>query len=251
MGVAMKSGMTAGAMALLLAAVSSDAEVVTMAFGEKIAPFCFPESNSGIELEVIGEALAYRGHILHPKYYPFARVPVAFKAGQVDAAMSDLGQDLTADGGNYGDPAVIYDNVFITLKSRNLEIKKPIDLNGLSIISFQGAVNRYPEWLGPAKAVGNYHEQNDQALQVLTLNEGRYDVVLSDRNIFKYFTLKLKKERGFSPKATQEHSFVTLNPMDYRPIFRSKKIRDDFNVGLKHVKESGRYQAIYDKYLKE
>jgi len=239
------------AMLFALVATCSTADVVSMAFGEKIPPFCFPESNTGIELEVIGEALAFRGHVLKPKYFPFARIPVAFKAKQVDAAMSDLGQDLTADGGNYGDPAVIYDNIFITLKSRNIEIRRPVDLNGLSIISFQGAINRYPERLGPAKAAGNYHEQNDQALQVLTLNEGRYDVVLSDRNIFKYFTLKLKKERDFEPKATLEHKFVTLNPLDYRPIFRNKKIRDDFNAGLKHVKDSGRYQAIYDKYLKE
>jgi len=32
--------------------------------------------------------------------------------------------------------------------------------------------------------------------------------------------------------------------------FRSKKIRDDFNDGLKTLKERGQYKAIYDKYLK-
>lgn len=45
---------------------------VLMAFGEKIPPYCFPESDSGIELEVIGEALAFRGHRLMPRYYPLA-----------------------------------------------------------------------------------------------------------------------------------------------------------------------------------
>lgn len=224
---------------------------VSMAFGEKIPPFCFPETNSGIELEVIGQALAYRGHVLKPQYFPFARIPPSFTSGVVDAAMTDLGQDLTAAGGYYGDPAVIYDNVFITLKEKKITIKKPGDLNGLTVISFQGAANRYPAWLDPVKKAGNYFEKNDQALQILTLDKGRYDVVLSDRNIFKYFTLKLKKEEGFVPKPTVEHSFVKLNPMDYRPVFRDKTVRDDFNAGLKHLKETGRYQAIYDKYLKE
>ena len=60
---------------------------VSMAFGERIPPFCFPETNSGIEVDVMREALAYRGHVLKPKYFPFTRVPVAFKAREVDAAM--------------------------------------------------------------------------------------------------------------------------------------------------------------------
>lgn len=222
---------------------------VRMAFGEKIPPFCFPETNSGIELEVIGEALAYRGHVLKPHYFPFARVPVAFKGHVVDAAMTDLGEDLTAAGGAYGDPAVLYDNVFISLKERHLVIRNPQDLRGLRVIAFAGAAKRYPDWLGPVKNAGLYFEQNDQALQVITLDKGRYDLVLSDRNIFKYFSLQLKREHGIPLKPIQEHSFVKLNPMDYRPVFRDRQVRDDFNAGLKHLKETGRYNAIYQKYL--
>jgi polar amino acid transport system substrate-binding protein len=224
---------------------------VSMAFGEKIPPFCFPETNSGIEVEVISEALAYRGHHLIPKYFPFARIPLEFKIKRVDAAMTDLGVDLTPFGAFYADPGIFYDNVFISLKERNLVINKPEDLKGLTVISFEGAANRYPDWLGPVKKDGHYFEQNNQELQVLTLDKGRYDLVLSDRNIFKYFTLKLRKEKGFAPKATEEHSFVKFNPMDYRAVFRDKGVRDDFNAGLAHLKETGRFQAIYDKYLKE
>lgn len=223
---------------------------VTMAFGEKIPPFCFPETNSGIEPEIIGLALAYRGHVLKPRYYPFVRIPVAFKTHEVDAAMTDLGQDLRPDGGYYGDPAVFYDNMFISLKERNLVIRKPADLKGLTVISFVGAARRYPEWLAAVQAAGHYYEQNDQALQVLTLDKGRYDLVLSDRNIFKYFTLQLR-QTGYKPKPTVEHAFVRFNPLDYRPIFRDSKVRDDFNAGLKHLKETGRFQAIYQKYLGE
>lgn len=226
-------------------------EEIRMAFGEKIPPFVFPETDSGIELEVMRAALAYRGHVLKPLYYSFARVPEAFKSGTADATMTDLGEDLRPFGGNYGEPAVFYDNVFITLQDRHIVINKPADLAGLSVISFQGAAKRYPQWLSPVKGARRYFEQNDQELQVLTLNAGRYDVVLSDRNIFKYFTLKLKKEKKLHPKPTEEHRFVKFNPQNYRPIFRSAKIRDDFNAGLKQLKDSGQYKAIYDRYLKE
>ncbi|GAA5173210.1 hypothetical protein GCM10025771_00190 [Niveibacterium umoris] len=236
---------------LLLLASPAHAVDVTMAFGEKIPPFCFPETNSGIEIEVISAALAVAGHRLVPRYYPFARVPVAFKSGEVDAAMTDLGEDLRPFGAHYGDPAVFYDNVFITVRARGIDIKRPEDLKGLSVIAFQGADKRYPEWLGPVKLAGNYHEQNDQSIQVRTLNEGRYDVVLSDRSIFRYFTLQLSRDKGFKPQPVQEHAFAVVRPEDYRPVFRSARIRDDFNAGLAQIKKSGRYKAIYDKYLKD
>jgi polar amino acid transport system substrate-binding protein len=235
-----------GALALPL---SAQAAQVSMAFGEKISPFCFPETDSGIEIEIIREALAFRGHTLKPLYFPFARVPIAFRAGQVDAAMSDLGEDLKPVTAYYGDPAVFYDNVFITLKERHLSIKRPEDLRGLTVIAFPGALKRYPAWLSKVKKDNRYYEQNNQSLQVRTLAAGHYDVVLSDRNIFKYFTLQLKKEQSFQPKPVQLHSFVTLNPSDYRPVFKDAAIRDDFNAGLKHLKSIGRVDAIYKKYL--
>jgi len=224
---------------------------VSMSFGEKIPPFCFPETNSGLELDIIGEALAYKGHKLVPSYYPLARIPIAFKQNLVNATMTDLGENLTTYGGHYGEPAVWYDNVLITLKEKNIAINKPEDLEGLSVISFQGALKRYPKWLNHVKSAGNYYELNDQKLQVLTLNKGRYDVVLSDRNIFKYFSLQLKKTGNLSPKPITEHQFVELDLNNYRPVFRDSDIRNDFNLGLKHLKDSGRYQEIYDYYLKE
>ncbi len=224
---------------------------VVMAFGEKIPPFCFPETNSGIELEVIGEALAHKGHTLKPKYYPLGRVPSTFINKQVDAAMTDMGQNLSPHGGHYGDPAVIYENVLITLRRRNLVINTPQDLAGLSIISFQGALKRYPKWLSMPNEAGNYRAHPNQELQVKNLYIGRYDVVLSDRNIFRYFMLKRKKDTGKPLKHIQEHSFTQLNPLDYRPIFRSESIKNDFNEGLKYIKGNGRFQKIYDRYLKE
>ena len=224
---------------------------IKMSFGEKIPPYTFPETNSGIELEVIGSALAYKGHILKPSYYPLKKVPQAFKDALVDAAMTDLGEDLKPYGGHYAKPAVWYNNVFITLKEQELSIKDPQDLESLVLTSFQGAVKRYPKWLRLVKENYNYFEQNNQELQILVLHKKRVDVILSDINIYKYNVIQLKKERGFIPKPVEMHNFVKLNLMDYRPIFRDKQIRDDFNEGLEHIKKTGSYQRIYDKYLKE
>lgn len=227
------------------------ADDVVMTFGEKIPPYCFPESDSGIELDVIGEALAYRGHRLVPRYFPLARVPLAFRQGEVQAAMTDLGQDLSPQGAHYGEPAVLYRNVLVSLQGRRLKIEQPEDLQGLSIVAFQGAAKRYPEWLAASEAAGLYFEQNNQELQVLGLNKGRYDVVLSDQRIYQYFEQLLERTTLFKAKAVVFHSFVEEDPQNYRPLFRSQQIRDDFNDGLRHLRASGRYQAIYDSYLKQ
>lgn len=222
------------------------AQDVIMAFGEKIPPFCFPESNTGIEIDVIGEALALKGHKLIPKYFPLARVPVEFKVRRVDAAMTDLGAG--EQGGFFANPAVIYNNAIITLKSRQHKIHTPEDLQTLKISSFAGADTRYPAWLNQVRQQGHYFEENNQALQVIGLNNRKYDAVLSDVSIFQYFAAQLQRS-GTQLQEFEVHPVFTPNPNDYRPVFRSENIRNDFNAGLQELKSSGRYQAIYDHYL--
>ncbi|MFT6123215.1 MAG: hypothetical protein ACJAWS_001925 [Oleiphilaceae bacterium] len=43
-------------------------------------------------------------------------MPITFKLKQVGAVMTELGQDMSKIGTYYGDSAMVYDNVFITLK---------------------------------------------------------------------------------------------------------------------------------------
>lgn len=222
-----------------------------MAFGESIPPFCFPKTASGIEVDVFREALALGGYTLVPRFYPFARVPLAFRQGEVDAAMTDLGQNLTDAGGHYGDTAVIYDNVLITRTDRQLVLRRPSDLAGLQIVSFPGALRRFPEWLQASSQAGRYREIGDQVLHVRMLMLGHCDVVLSDRTIFRYFAVQESRNpKGVALVPVTQHVFTQPKPDDYRPVFRSPAVRDAFNDGLRQLKTSGRYRAIFDRYLK-
>jgi polar amino acid transport system substrate-binding protein len=222
---------------------------VLMAFSQEIPPYIFQKENKGIELEIIAKALAYKGHTLKPAYYPLGRVPIAFTSKVVDAAMGDMGINLTSKGGFYAEPAVIYDNVFITLKSRNISIKKPSDLDLLLVASFQGAEKRYDTWLKKVVDENRFFGVSDQLKQVELLSLGRFDVVLSDRFIFQHFVKQLELIGNKEGIEVDEHHFITVNPKDYRPVFRDKKIRDDFNAGLRKLKESGDYEKIYDNYM--
>lgn len=225
------------------------ASEVRVGFGDQLPPFCIEQSQSGIEVDVFREALAYRGHVLKPLFYPIKRVAIAFVNREVDGAMLDSGFDLRPYGGLYASPAVIYDNVFISVADRHISLTQPSDLHGLTVLAFPGALARYPEWLKPVQQAGKYSELNNQATQVSTLQSGRYDLVLSDRYIFRYFSL-LQSKKGGKLRPVVEHDFVKPNPDDYRAIFRDPTVRADYEAGLAHLKNTGRYQAIYDKYLK-
>jgi polar amino acid transport system substrate-binding protein len=233
---------------VLLSNIANGKDVV-MAFSQEIPPYIFEKNNSGIEIDIISSALAYKGHKLVPLYVPLGRVPIAFSNNTVDAAMGDMGVDLKLKGGFYANAAVIYDNVFITLKSRKISIKKPSDLDSLQVVSFQGAEIRYPNWLQKVVEDKRFFGVSDQLIQVQLLYLGRYDVVLSDRYIFKHFVNQLKRVDNLEIKEVDEHVFIDEEPTDYRPVFRDEKIRDDFNLGLKNLKESGGFQNIYDKYM--
>ncbi|WP_235839777.1 hypothetical protein [Cognaticolwellia mytili] len=100
-----------------------------MAFSQEIPPYIFQKNDRGIEIDIISAALAYKGHTLKPLYFPLGRIPIAFTNKLVDAAMGDMGVNLETNGGFYADPAVIYNNVFITMKSRKIIIEKPSDLD--------------------------------------------------------------------------------------------------------------------------
>lgn len=234
---------------MLLCSTMSSAKEVVMAFSLDIPPYIFQKNNKGIEIDTITAALAQKGHTLKPLYFPLGRVPIAFKNKLVNAAMGDMGVDLTSHHAFYAEPAVIYNNVFITLSKKNISIKTPEDLNGLTVVAFQGAEKRYPKWLTKVNQENRFFGISDQLTQVKLLNLDRFDVILSDRYIFKYFIKQLNLVSDLNNIHFDEHSLSKSNPLDYRPIFRSEKIRDDFNQGLREIKETGQFQKIYDFYL--
>jgi polar amino acid transport system substrate-binding protein len=234
---------------LCLFVSASKAKEVVMAFSLDIPPYIFQKYDNGIEIDMINAALAVRGHVVKPVYFPLGRLPFAFRSETVDAVTGDIGVDLTPFGGFYADPAIIYQNVFITLRKNNKTIKEPKDLDGLKVVSFQGAEKRYPQWMQKVKDEKRLYGISNQMTQVKLLLLGRYDVVLSDKYIFKYF-LKELQDKSKQPEVLLDvHNFLDLNTDNFRPIFRDEKIRDDFNFGLSQIKQTGQYQKIYDFYL--
>ena len=211
-------------------------------------PYVFAESNTGIVMDILREALAFKGHEFVPVIVPVKRVVYEFKLGNVDAAAISQGLDEGGKAHYKSETSVTYYDFFFTLAERNLKIQAPEDLNDLKIVSFPIASKVYPNWLVKVEEESRYTELPDQLAQLKMLYRGRADAVLADENIIKYLANRLASDSG-QPK---KELTVSTSPgnLSSIPVFWDQEVRDDFNAGIRHLRETDRYQAIIDKYTK-
>lgn len=240
------AGLLAAALVLLplKAAVAED---IRMTFDETIVPFVLTDIDAGIQVDLVREALAYKGYTLVPVYVPAKRVMHELRIDGVDAASSGSYDPSTEQGYFYGEAPFSYKNAIFSLESRDLAIDAPEDLDGLRVATFQNAILLWPEWLDRVDEQDNYIEVADQSLQPRMLERGRVDAVVADQTIFAYYQKLLEEKSGRKLEPTRAFSFT--DPVSFPPVFKSEKLRDDFNEGLQHLKDSGRFDEIFDNYL--
>jgi polar amino acid transport system substrate-binding protein len=229
---------------LLLTPLTVYCEEVVMVFGQSLAPYVIEKSNSGVELSIIKEALAYEGYQLLPVYTQLGRVALMFEQDKVDAAHRYIQKDQKRDSFFHGNVTLEYHDVFFTLQKRNITIKSPSDLEGHTLLSFQDAKEHYPRWLPESY---KHSQTSAQINQVKLLQLGLVDVVLTDKNIFSYNSELYRLSSQEKLKKMRMHIFTS--PYKYNPVFKSKKIAKAFNKGLKKMKEIGRYAEIISDNL--
>lgn len=223
------------------------AEDVRMTFGISLPPFVLADQDAGIEVDIAREALAFSGHTLVPVYVPPRRIAHELLNGYVDAAAKDQGIPIEDDGYHYADKAFFLHAAFFVLEDSEIDIQTPSDLDGLQVLAFQNASNHWPEWLQPVVQDGRYAEVVDQELQVKMLQRGRVDVIIADRAIFGYHFKQVREASDVPLKSAKLIEFIEKSE-GYAPIFRSAEIRDDFNAGLRHLIDTGRYDEILAAY---
>lgn len=223
-------------------ATTSHAKDLTLVAGLSLPPYIIQESNSGMEFEIIKEALTAKGHTVKLKYVPFVRIAVDYK--NYDGAIT-INESSGIDG-NYSDVVITYKNYAISLKEKGISVNSVKDLTDKKVVAFQNATKYLgPEFAAIAKANPNYTEQGQQALQVKILYSGRVDLIVSDINIFKYYRQQVK-DIDTSADVTLHEIFQGV---DYKALFNDPTVRDDFNAGLKMLRASGKYDEIINKYV--
>ncbi len=230
--------------ALLCPASHAEPKELTFAVGLALAPYNIPEKNCGIEMDIVREALEMKGYRIKTKYVPFARRIREIAEGEVDGVLTvneNTGLDVFLS-----DPHIACDNVAVSLKKNNFKIEAIGDLKDKSILTFQNA-KKYlgKEFLAAAEASPDYREISKQQLQINLLYGDRVDVIVLDKNIFYYH-----RNRNNMVDTTQPIDMWYIFPkVPFRVGFVDKKVRDDFNDGLKQLQNSGRYDEIIKKYI--
>jgi len=219
---------------------------IRMSVGMALPPYVISDQNKGIELDIVRESLALKGHKIVPVYMPFRRVASSFNSGATDGALT-VNESSAMKDAIYSDSHVTYQNVAISLASRDYEINSIKDLVSYSIVAFQHAT-RYlgAEFAEMAKKNPAYIEKAQQHMQISLLFSKRIDVVVLDINIYKYYRKLEKRVNTLLPVDI----FEIFEPTHYKVAFRDKAIQADFNEGLRELRASGRYQEIIESYIK-
>ena len=227
---------------MLIVTINVNAKDVTLVAGLSLPPYIIKESNSGMEYDIIKEALAKQGHHLTLHYVPFVRIAVDYK--KFDGSITI--NESSGISGNYSDNVMTYQNYAISLKKNRMKINSIQDLKDKRIVAFQNAFKYLgPEYNEVTKNNSKYKELGTQLSQVKMLYFNRTDVVISDINIFRYYRKKIVN-MDISDEIVLHKIFPEVN---YKVLFNDAIIRDDFNKGLKSLRNSGRYNEIIGKYI--
>lgn len=236
--------------ALLLAALlplTAQADVVRVAVGLALPPYVIADENRGAELDIVREALALRGHKTEAVYVPFRKFVPMVVDGEVDAALT-LSEDSGADSLFYSDSHITYQNMAIGLSERQLKVDSIADLGRYWVMGFHDA-KKYlgEEYAAMAEKSPHYSETSRQKSQISMLFSERVDLVVSDKNIFNWYRRQLNKVEYSRPVTY----YPLFPPNHYKVGFNKEALRDDFNLGLKQLKDSGRYNQILEYYFRE
>ncbi|MET3131468.1 ABC-type amino acid transport substrate-binding protein [Oxalobacteraceae bacterium GrIS 1.11] len=134
----------------------------------------------------------------------------------------------------------------ITLCSRHLVLDKVGDLAKRRMAAFQNAhLFLGDEFAAVTANNADYREVSPQVAIDRLLYAHRIEVGISDINIFKNMDRQLGADiHGAQPLCT----YALFPPTPYRLAFRSRTVRDRFNVALKQLLQSDYYATLARRY---
>ena len=214
-----------------------------------IPPYVIQENNSGLELEILQQALAVKGHSVSVHYLPLARTFHELKEGKLDGIINaKIG---VVENVHYSEKVISFENCAISLEKNHYKIDAVSDLANKQVVAFQRASSLLgDEFKQMSESNNNYSEQARQLLQVYMLMKRRVDVIVMDKNIFKYYLKQAYLEGKLSVTELKQQAIChkIFQPTDYRFAFLNPDIRDDFNLGLIDIQNNGTLSQIHDKY---
>lgn len=209
-----------------------------------LPPYVKEDPRQGLVPEIVTKAFATQGIQCRFIRSNNKRMETEVEAGTADAGFAGI--PVNNPKIFFSDPVIDFENVAITLSSKNVQINSLSDLSDKKIVAFSNA----QRVLGPqfAQAIKNnpsYSEVGDQASQLPMLDAGRGDVILLDLRAFQYFARLLHGKTEAKSRYAVHHLF---KPTPRLLGFHKSEYRDQFNKGLKAIQKNGEYASILDNY---
>jgi polar amino acid transport system substrate-binding protein len=127
-------------------------------------------------------------------------------------------------------------------------MQKISQLKDYTIATFQGATGYFgDEFHAASKDSPDYVEYHDMGKLVNLLMSQRYQVVVLDYWIFRYFLSKSQ----YAGQLDQIRFHELLPRVPAAVAFNNEALRNKFNQGLRIIKEDGTYDAILLRYQRE
>jgi len=218
-------------------------EDLTVAISLDIPPYIQEAASSGLQIDIIREALPDRQVTF--KQMPYAQLEMAVSEGKTPVS---AGVREKKAGVAYSRNFVTFVNTAISKKTDDLNITNVKDLAAHPVITWENADKdlgeAFEKLFGPGGAARpHYHEVANQQEQVRRFWEEEGAVIVIDRAIFDTFSRELGRDLD---RVAYHDLFAPVTA--FRVAFKDPALRDAFNAGLKQLCESGRYDALLKKY---
>ncbi|MGO4892607.1 substrate-binding periplasmic protein [Flavobacterium sp. W21_SRS_FM6] len=207
---------------------------VAVNLGAPWAYFDEEQGITGIDVEIIRQVTHKMGYEAEFHLLAYNRLIKEFNEGKYDIASPAA---FNTDRGYTTSTYLPFEDVAISLKEANLQVKMINDLADKSVIAYQSATTV----LGPdfALAVKNtdYLELVDRNVQLKLLINHKTDIVIGERRLLSY-----TKNALFPDTDISVHSIFTSQ--DYGAITQDETLQQAFDIALDSMRTSGEYARI-------
>ncbi|WP_085297614.1 substrate-binding periplasmic protein [Cognaticolwellia mytili] len=226
-------------------------------FSSNAPPHMIAANGTGIDIDIVKTILTDMGHNITVEFSPLKRAMEQVKKKEADAFLPTFFQK-DSDNIFISNAFIQYRPMIFSLKKSRLAINSFTDLQGLRIVSFQGATGYFGEAFHQATKQANYTELHDMSKFPEMLLMARYDAVVLDYYIFYYF-LKMYQEQselagnGLFPLIDNYSSMIKRHDLipevNAYVGFNDEILRNEFNIQLKKFIGNNRQNRIIEKYI--
>ena len=207
-------------------------------------PYVIQDTNSGFEIELVSAVLKRMNKSPNFVFVPFGRTVRMLHSDRVDSIMT-VNTNLINDLSVLSDTYIVYQNVVVTRKSDNFQLKNLNELSNLSIAAFQNANKILGVDYGEqVKRSPSYVEIANQKNQTKLLFEKKVQALVMDINIFRALSPTVGGTSDFSD--VDIHYIFPKSP--YKMAFKNKENIPEFNHALSEFKSTDQYQQLIEKY---